>query len=189
MTDRAGRTELHYAALEGNVRRITQLLDQGAHVNAADAAGWTPLHFAAQDYRVDAVATLIAAGAEIDAENRFGATPLSVAVFNSTGRGEVIRLLLDAGADPDRSNTAGVSARASAQRGSPTTTSRSTSRDAEDVGPTRRTGRRHPAVPSAMRGPGKPKHPRIITASNRVRAPSGCASGSRRGRRRCIGSG
>jgi uncharacterized protein len=66
MTDRAGRTELHYAALEGNVQRITELLDQGADVNATDTAGWTPLHFAAQDYRFHAVATLIAAGAEID---------------------------------------------------------------------------------------------------------------------------
>jgi hypothetical protein len=27
MTDRAGRTELHYAALDGNVQRITELLD------------------------------------------------------------------------------------------------------------------------------------------------------------------
>lgn len=60
--------------------------------------------------------SLIAAGAEIDAQNRFGATPLSVAVFNSMGRGEAMQLLLDAGADPDRRNSAGISPRAGAER-------------------------------------------------------------------------
>jgi hypothetical protein len=42
MTDRAGRTELHHAALEGNGQRITELLDQGADVSATDSAGWNP---------------------------------------------------------------------------------------------------------------------------------------------------
>jgi ankyrin repeat protein len=61
-----------------------------------------------------AVAALIAAGAEINAQNRFGAASLSVAVFNSMGCGEAIQLLLDAGADPDRRNSVGIS-RAPAQ--------------------------------------------------------------------------
>ena len=48
----------------------------------------------------------------MDARDRFGKTPLSVALFNVRDQdGEVIRVLLSAGADPDLESYYGVSPR------------------------------------------------------------------------------
>lgn len=111
MTDRGGRTELHYAALQGEVDRVRDLIAGGADPNAADKLQFTPLHFAAQSYEPEIAKILIDAGATVDAVNCHGATPLGVAVSNSQGRGEMIELLLSSGADPDRENNAGISPR------------------------------------------------------------------------------
>lgn len=59
---------------------------------------------------------LIAAGAVVDVVNVYGNTPLGMTVYFSQRRGEVIELLLAAGADLDRENRAGVSPRALAER-------------------------------------------------------------------------
>lgn len=58
---------------------------------------------------------LIAKGALVDLKDGHGNTPLSKAVFNSRGRGDLIKLLLDAGADPDSENTYGMSPRGLAE--------------------------------------------------------------------------
>lgn len=105
--DRAGRTPLHYAALEGNREEVLRLLAEGAEIDAPDKQGFVPLHFAAQEYHPDAVRALIEGGASVDSVNVFGNTPLWTAVFNSKGRGEVIGLLRESGADPFRSNGSG----------------------------------------------------------------------------------
>jgi ankyrin repeat protein len=114
--DRLGRTAVHYAAAEGDVDGLRALLAAGAAPEAADDAGWTPLHFAAQAQAPAAVEALLAAGAAVDAEDRHGNTPLWRAVFCSQGEETTIRLLLQAGADPDRVNGHGVSPRALAER-------------------------------------------------------------------------
>ncbi|MBO0730204.1 MAG: ankyrin repeat domain-containing protein [Acidimicrobiaceae bacterium] len=52
--DRAGRLQLHYAALEGRVPDVAAYLQQHRDdVNLADKAGFTPLHFAAQGQHAD----------------------------------------------------------------------------------------------------------------------------------------
>ena len=107
--DRAGRTPLHYAALDGDSGRIRQHLACGLVADAPDDNGWTPLHFAAQSNAADATAILLKAGAAIDARDTHGNTPLFTAVFNSRGNGEVIRLLRAHGADPYAKNNHGVS--------------------------------------------------------------------------------
>jgi ankyrin repeat protein len=111
--DRAGRSPLFYAALEGRAADVAAYLQEhGDEVNSADKDGFTPLHFAAQQQHADVAALLIEAGADLNARNKFGNTPLSGALFNVRDRdGEVIHVLLDAGADPDVENNYGVSPR------------------------------------------------------------------------------
>jgi uncharacterized protein len=107
--DEYGRRPLHYAALDRDLGAIKRLLAAGADPGAADDDGWTPLHFAAQEYAPEVCAALLGAGASVDPQDGYGNTPLSTAVFNSRGRGEVIRLLRANGADPHRANASGVS--------------------------------------------------------------------------------
>jgi len=110
--DQAGRTDLHHAANEGRTADVEALLDSGANPALADRQGWTPLHFAAQSQHADIARVLLRVGAAVDAGDVFGKTTLGVAVFNvGDGEGEVIQVLLDAGADPDLKNHAGVSPR------------------------------------------------------------------------------
>jgi uncharacterized protein len=107
--DRAGRTPLHYAALDGDSGRVRQLLASGLIAGAPDDNGWTPLHFTAQSNAADAAAILLNAGGSVDARDAHGNTPLFTAVFNSRGHGEVIELLRAHGADPYAKNNHGVS--------------------------------------------------------------------------------
>ena len=115
--DRMGRNDLHYAAAEGRVADVKAAVDSGADPSLADEAGWTPLHFAAQAQDSAAARLLIEAGAHVDAKDAHGKTPLAVALFNvRDGEGEVIEVLLAAGASPDTKNNAGVSPRDLAER-------------------------------------------------------------------------
>ncbi|MBC7596339.1 MAG: ankyrin repeat domain-containing protein [Kineosporiaceae bacterium] len=101
------RSPLHYAALEDDASAIEALIAAGESPDMQDAQGFTPLHFAAQQNSLSAAALLLNAGATVEVENTFGNTALSVAVFNSNGRGDLIRLLRSYGADPLHSNASG----------------------------------------------------------------------------------
>ncbi|WP_250290207.1 ankyrin repeat domain-containing protein [Frankia sp. CiP1_Cm_nod1] len=105
--DRMKRTPLHYAAIDNDAVQIAELLAEGYDPNAVDIKGYTPLHFAAQEYSVEAARALLDGGAVIDGVDKFGNTPLSNAVFYSRGRGELITLLRERGADPWRVNNYG----------------------------------------------------------------------------------
>jgi ankyrin repeat protein len=107
--DRLGRTELHYAADEGDQIKVQSLLASGEQVDLPDDNGWTPLHFAAQAHSIAAAEMLLAAGATVNAKDSHGNTPLSKAVFNSRGRGDLIALLRRHGADPNLPNAHGIS--------------------------------------------------------------------------------
>jgi hypothetical protein len=114
--DRMGRTAVHYAAADGDVAGLRGLVASGADPDAADNAGWTPLHFAAQAQDPRAAEALLATGAAVDVPDRHGNTALSTAVFNSRGEAATLRVLLAAGADPDRENAHGVSPRGLANK-------------------------------------------------------------------------
>jgi ankyrin repeat protein len=83
---------------------VEHLINLGVDVNGKDTQSWTPLHFAARAKCARSVKLLIEAGAEIDAVDDEGITPLHQSLLEDPFNLEVIQLLLDAGADPDRDN-------------------------------------------------------------------------------------
>jgi uncharacterized protein len=107
--DRAGRSELHYAASANDIIEVLARLAAGDDKDLADRRGYTPLHFAAQEWSIEAADALLDAGASIDAVDQHGNTPLATATFNSKGRGELIEILRRRGADPGHLNKAGQS--------------------------------------------------------------------------------
>lgn len=107
--DRTGRTPLFYAAKDGDLAIVSELLRHGADVNAADKDLKTPLHFAASNYQPEVAMLLLSVGAKVDAQDVHGNTPLSDAIFESKGRGQVIKVLSAAGGSWTLSNKHGVS--------------------------------------------------------------------------------
>jgi len=85
------------------------LIRRGSNVNAQDGNLETPLHFAAREYRCEAAQLLINSGANTSAQDVHGNTPLWRAIFESGGRGDMIKLLVSAGSDKTRENKRGVS--------------------------------------------------------------------------------
>ena len=91
------------------------MLKNHADPNMQGAGGDTPLIAAAKTGFDDAATWLLGLGAKVDGTNRAGETPLIIAVQQRDAR--LVKILLDAGADPDRSdNVAGYSARDYAAR-------------------------------------------------------------------------
>ncbi|GMH05192.1 hypothetical protein Nepgr_007032 [Nepenthes gracilis] len=90
--------KLMYAANEGDLDWIKELLKSGANVNFRDIDNRTPLHVAACQGYGDVVELLIRNGAEIDAKDRWGSTPLADAIYYKNH--EVIKRLEKHGAEP-----------------------------------------------------------------------------------------
>ena len=104
-----GRTPLHQAAADGNAALCNELLSSGSDPNVQDDNGWSPLHFAAQASSPEVTELLLQASANTALRDSHGNTALSKAVFSSKGKGIVITLLRNAGADPLAINNSGVS--------------------------------------------------------------------------------
>ena len=107
--DRSMRSPLFYAVMHGELGLVSELIENGAEPNIRDVNGETPLHFAAREYRTEEAKLLLAHGAIAGAQDEHGNTPLWRAVFYSKDRGEMIALLLAAGADKKLENKHGVS--------------------------------------------------------------------------------
>lgn len=106
--DADGRTPLIHAAIDNKLPAAILLLDFGATADSQDKLGNTALHYAAQDQHQEMASLLIARGANVEIEDAYGNTPLGRAVFNSRGRGELICVLLKAGADKNHRNASGM---------------------------------------------------------------------------------
>ena len=94
------REQLHFAAQDGDVERVTRLLKDGYQPNVFDDLGKTPLHYAAEGGHLDVLRLLLASGADVNAhdERVIGNTPLREVASNCCF--EVAKILIDAGADP-----------------------------------------------------------------------------------------
>gem|GEM_PF-1314161 len=73
------RTQLHIAALWGDVEIVEVLLKRGADPNVKDDNGQTPLHIAAQEGHVDVVRVLLERGADPRIADNGGHIPLDYA--------------------------------------------------------------------------------------------------------------
>jgi hypothetical protein len=93
-------SELHFAAQDGDMARVRELLAEGLSPNAFDEIAKTPLHYAAESGHIDVMRVLLEAGADVNAneEARIGNTPLR-AVADECSLA-VAMFLVDSGADP-----------------------------------------------------------------------------------------
>jgi ankyrin repeat protein len=108
-TDKDGRTAIFHAILIASKDMIVQLLKDKPNLNIKDKKGWYPLHYAAQAYLIEILNLLIDNGAEVEVKDDYGNTPLWRATFSSLGKGEMIKLLLSKGANPENENDSGIS--------------------------------------------------------------------------------
>ena len=104
-----GGTALHIAADRRDVVWLVYLLTRDANPNIADRRGVTPLMRASQLGFYEGIQHLVTKGARVDDANSTGETPLILAVHRRDTA--MMRVLLRAGADPDRTDNSGRSAR------------------------------------------------------------------------------
>lgn len=101
--DESKRYPVGLAAGSGDLEKVELLLDAGADINYETPNGYTVLinimHSLHDDSQLLPMTELLLHhGAETDCESDYGESPLSVASL--MGRFEVVKVLLDAGADP-----------------------------------------------------------------------------------------
>ena len=112
-----GSTPLTITIARGDEEWTGFLISKGANVNLPGKGGDTPLILAARVGFTEAVRWLLLKQARVDMTNRSGETALIAAVQQR--QLPIVRLLLDAGADPDKADSAaGYSARDYAKRDS-----------------------------------------------------------------------
>lgn len=119
--DKSGRTELTHCICDPfgsdvSKKRALELINSGVDLEQADKMGFTYLHFAAQFENPVIVKALLENGANTNAETLMGASALQFAVVRCKNYDlkrclEVIKLLLEAGADPDKKSRDGFTVR------------------------------------------------------------------------------
>jgi ankyrin repeat protein len=109
-------TPVALAAAAEDVRTLEALLEAGANVEEPDEDGVTLLGWAAIGGRTEAARVLLRRGANVNAVAKNGFTPLLYAASVDFGDGEMVRLLVDAGADTTAKTPEGATALALAKR-------------------------------------------------------------------------
>jgi ankyrin repeat protein len=108
-----------YAGAEGFNEVLQLTLAAGADVRSTNRFGGTALIPASEHGHVDTVRILIAAGVPVNHVNKLGWTALQEAILLNNGgprQQEVVRQLLDAGADPSIRDPQGRTALENAER-------------------------------------------------------------------------
>lgn len=99
------------AVIKDDMEELKRCMD-GGNLNEQDAEnGYTALHYCAQNGNAQMAKMLIEKGASVSMKDNYGNTALFKAVFYSQGKTDIIQMLLDAGADADAENDAGMSPR------------------------------------------------------------------------------
>ncbi len=106
-TDGRGATPLMHAAAFGSAEAMKLLLDKGANVNAKNNFDATALLWAACD--PVKTRTLIEHNADVNAKSKQGRTPVMIAA-RCDGNSAIVSMLLSKGADPNVSDSLGVTA-------------------------------------------------------------------------------
>lgn len=106
LTNKSGENPLMMASIEGELPVVeTLVLKKKADVNKS---GWTSLHYACTTGKLSVAQFLVANGAKVNALSPSETTPLMMAV--SSGNDQLIKFLLDNGADLRMRNHEGYSA-------------------------------------------------------------------------------
>jgi len=106
LSNKYGETPLMIASIDGDLTLVkTLVLQKKAMVNHI---GWTPLHYACSKGNLEVAQFLVTNGALVDSPSSGNTTPLMMAV--QSGNEQLIKLLLDKGADIQLRNTNGLSA-------------------------------------------------------------------------------
>lgn len=105
----SGETALHIVTARRDLTYMSVLISKGANVNARDVRGVTPLELATRLGFQEGAQMLVDQRARVDEPNTSGETPLITAVHRRDVA--MMRILLKAGASPDRADNSGRSAR------------------------------------------------------------------------------
>lgn len=96
---------IHRAVMDTDVATFGAELADGTDINTPGPEDMTPLHIAADRGNIEFARALLDAGANVDPINVWGNTPLWMAIMKQSRTspdGSMVRLLLDHGADPNR---------------------------------------------------------------------------------------
>lgn len=104
------RTVMHFAAGQGDLSRVKQLVESGHNIREFDEIGYTPLHHAAKGEFFALTTYLLAVGADVNAhdEAHIGETPLGAVAASCSY--EMAKVLVDAGANPTIAGWMGLTA-------------------------------------------------------------------------------
>lgn len=106
LNNKSGENPLMMASIEGDLPLVeTLVLKKKAEVNKT---GWAPLHYACTTGKLSVAEFLVANGAKVNALSPSDTTPLMMAV--NSGNEQLIKFLLDNGADLRMRNHEGYSA-------------------------------------------------------------------------------
>ncbi|KAI1771105.1 ankyrin repeat-containing domain protein [Hypoxylon cercidicola] len=103
----AGQTALMIASQSGKLDLVQWLLTSGADTNVLDRNNKYALYYATRNAHIDVVDALLQKGAKMDLVHASGEEPL---LFNAISCPEIMRLLLDSGADANLVSSQGKTA-------------------------------------------------------------------------------